>query len=197
MSLISFSPLQDGVTGVNAAATNTPLSTIYNDYNGNITDANIAAGAAIAFSKISGGTTTALGAFQTYTPTVSNLTVGNGTMTARYQQVGKLVVLVIDFVLGSSSAVGTGPQISLPVTANARYVAGSGSGRIGGATFYAEDFGTGGYILAGNIVSTTNLQLYVTKTDSTYTYVAGVTSTAPFTWGTADFFGGTIIYEAA
>jgi hypothetical protein len=43
MSLISFSPLQDGVTGVNAAATNTPLSTIYNDYNGNITSANLAA----------------------------------------------------------------------------------------------------------------------------------------------------------
>lgn len=52
MSLISFSPLQDGVTGVNAAATNTPLSTIYNDYNGNITDANIASGAAIAGSKL-------------------------------------------------------------------------------------------------------------------------------------------------
>lgn len=52
MALISFSPLQDGVTGVNAAATNTPLSTIYNDYNGNITDANIAAAAAIAGSKI-------------------------------------------------------------------------------------------------------------------------------------------------
>lgn len=43
MSLISFSPLQDGVTGVNASATNTPLSTIFNDYNGNITSANLAA----------------------------------------------------------------------------------------------------------------------------------------------------------
>lgn len=52
MSLISFSPLQDGVTGVNAAATNTPLQTIYNDYNGNITDANIASSAAIAGSKL-------------------------------------------------------------------------------------------------------------------------------------------------
>lgn len=52
MSLISFTPIADGVTAVNAAATNTPLSTIYNDYNGNITDANIAANAAIAGSKI-------------------------------------------------------------------------------------------------------------------------------------------------
>lgn len=59
MSLISFSPLQDGVTGVNAAATNTPLSTIYNDYNGNITDANISASAAIAGSKLAGNAVTA------------------------------------------------------------------------------------------------------------------------------------------
>lgn len=53
MSLISFTPLQDGVTGVNAAATNNPLNTIFNDYNGNITNANIASNAAIAGSKIS------------------------------------------------------------------------------------------------------------------------------------------------
>lgn len=52
MSLISFTPLQDGVTGVNAAATNNPLNTIYNDYNGNITDANIATNAAIAGTKL-------------------------------------------------------------------------------------------------------------------------------------------------
>jgi hypothetical protein len=56
MSLVSFTPLQDGITGVNAAATNTPLSTIFNDYNGNITDANISASAAIAISKIAAGT---------------------------------------------------------------------------------------------------------------------------------------------
>jgi hypothetical protein len=55
MSLISFTPLADGVTAVAAAATNTPLSTIYNDYNGNITDANIAANAAISGAKVAFG----------------------------------------------------------------------------------------------------------------------------------------------
>jgi len=52
MSLISFTPVSDGTTAA-AAGVNTPLSTIFNDYNGNITDANVAAGAAIAGSKIS------------------------------------------------------------------------------------------------------------------------------------------------
>ena len=52
MSLISFTPVTDGSTA-SASGVNTPLSTIYNDYNGGITDANIASGAAIAASKIS------------------------------------------------------------------------------------------------------------------------------------------------
>lgn len=52
MSNISFTPIVDGTTSA-ASQVNTPLSTIYDDYNGNITDANIATGAAIAGSKIS------------------------------------------------------------------------------------------------------------------------------------------------
>lgn len=66
MSLISFTPLQDGVTGVNAAATNNPLNTIFNDYNGNITDANIAANATIAGSKISFASTSVPYKFMAY-----------------------------------------------------------------------------------------------------------------------------------
>lgn len=52
MSLVSFTPVVDNTTAT-AAGVNTPLSTIYNDYNGNITDANIASNAAIAGSKVS------------------------------------------------------------------------------------------------------------------------------------------------
>lgn len=66
MSLISFTPLADGVTGVVASATNTPLSTIYNDYNGNITNANIASNAAIAASKISFSSTSIPYKFSVY-----------------------------------------------------------------------------------------------------------------------------------
>lgn len=53
MTLITVSQAQDGVTGVNAASLNTPINTIVNDYNGKITDANIASNAAIAGSKVS------------------------------------------------------------------------------------------------------------------------------------------------
>lgn len=77
VSLVSFTPIQDGVTGVNAAATNTPLSTIYNDYNGNITDANISSSAAIAGSKISYSTVSNPYKFSVYLST--NQTVTSST----------------------------------------------------------------------------------------------------------------------
>lgn len=52
MGLISPAQVQDGTTSVNAAAVNNPINTIANEFNGNIDDANIKPGAAIAGSKV-------------------------------------------------------------------------------------------------------------------------------------------------
>lgn len=100
MSLISFSPIQDGATGVNAAATNTPLSTIYNDYNGNITDANISASAAIAGSKIA---VSSLG-FSATLQSQANAGTAGGTM--KYINLGGIKML---WCLSSNQTTGTGP----------------------------------------------------------------------------------------
>lgn len=126
MSTVSFTPLVDGATAT-AASVNTPLSTLYNDYNGNITDANIAAAAAIAFSKVSGGSSTALAAWQTWTPTWTGITPGNGVNTqALYVQIGKMVYVRGVFTGGTtSSGTGVTPILSLPVTSSASYTTGS------------------------------------------------------------------------
>lgn len=116
MTLISFSPLQDGVTGVNAAATNTPLNTIFNDYNGNITDANVASAAAIAFSKISGGSTTALVTWTNYTPTFTGFSISPTATGTRYVQIGKIIIVSYSCLDGTSN--GTNFTVSLPITAS-------------------------------------------------------------------------------
>jgi len=51
MALVNFTPIQDGTTGV-AAQVNNPLNTIYNEFNGNINDANIKTAANINGNKI-------------------------------------------------------------------------------------------------------------------------------------------------
>lgn len=102
-------PVATGST-ILAAHVNTDLDTIYSDYNGNITNANIAASAAIAISK------TALVTFTdwtAWTPTWGGFSA-NPTVTARYTQIGKfLFAYIITTANGTSNA--TNFTLTLPV----------------------------------------------------------------------------------
>lgn len=126
MSLITVSQAQDGVTGVNAISINGPVNTIVNDYNGNISDANIASNAAIATSKLA-----LSGGFSTYSPTVNgwaSTTVAN----IYYIQIGKLVILQIDYEGTSNSSATT---FTLPVSASTNVT------NYEGATGFSQDNG--------------------------------------------------------
>jgi hypothetical protein len=57
MALINYTPLQDNVTPVNAASVNNPLTTIYDEFNGNIQAVNLAANA-VTTPKIANGAVT-------------------------------------------------------------------------------------------------------------------------------------------
>lgn len=55
--------------------------------------------------------------WKAYTPSWTNLTVGNGTVTARWMVMAGMVEVELKFVLGSTSAVGSPPYFSLPAEA--------------------------------------------------------------------------------
>jgi hypothetical protein len=55
-------------------------------------------------------------ALTSWTPTWANITVGNGTVNAKYTQIGKTVHFRIIFTLGTTSVIGTLPTFTLPVT---------------------------------------------------------------------------------
>lgn len=195
MSLISFTPLADGVTGVNAAATNTPLSTIFNDYNGNITDANIASNAAVAFSKISGGSASALTAWTSYVPVWTNVTIGNAVVTARYVQIGKKVVARITVVWGSTTSASSNIVFSLPVTSVA--VAGTTNvSTIGYGTMYDV---SGALVYDSNVthLSTTTAGVITKAANGTWVTNSTATNASPVTWANTDEWAWTLIYEAA
>ena len=126
----------------------------------------------------------------TYTPTFTNLTVGNGTTVARFCQIGKIVQVFISFTFGSTSSISSGPSFTLPVTSAIA---------VGGTTlglFYMEDAGVtsyNGYVL---INSTTSAKLDSIAVNGTYLGGnVGISSTVPFTWGTSDFLRGYFSYE--
>jgi hypothetical protein len=124
MSLISFTQLQDGVTGVTASATNTPLSTIYNDYNGNITDANISPSAAIAGSKVS--TATFSYPYKFYIYNTNTWTAGNTTFA-------KVPLDTKQFDTSNNTDVTTNYRFTAPVT-GFYFFNGRASSNIGGSS---------------------------------------------------------------
>lgn len=191
--LISFTPIQDGVTGVAASATNTPLQTIYNDYNGNITDANIASSAAIAFSKVAGGTASALGAYLSYTPSLVGITVGNGVIVGKYIQIGKHVHCYGSLTFGSSTSVTGTTTISLPVSASANYI--SDDSTIGQIGFI--DTGNASYAGGIRVANSTTVRVLVWVANGTFLTDSGLSSVQPFTWGTGDVLTWTGYFEAA
>jgi len=171
-----------------SAHINDGLNTIYDEFNGNIDNSNIVDGAGIAISKTALGTYTTWTDFAvTWTATGVAPAIGNGTITARYCQIGKTVTYQIHLDPGNTTTFGTGAWFfNAPVapTANAQDLA------VGSA--HCLDSGTGYF--AG-----------VTKFSGTSLYAVGSGESdgtqwgqnSPMTWVDADSGSFSIIYEVA
>lgn len=162
-------------------------------------DINALAGEIVGLSGSLGGLEArvdSLGLWRTYTPawtsTGTQPSVGNGTMTGRYCQVGKRLFVQIKFVAGSTTTFGTGDyRLSLPIPANA---ATPNAIPLGAATM--TDTGNterGG--IARFITKTTIEILHDGNGDGIWTTRWGPTS--PFTFGNADGVALAGEYEAA
>lgn len=155
------------------------------------------AASAITPEKLLTGTGTAWG-YTSYTPALTNATLGNGTLTSYYKQIGKHVHYYGRFTLGSTSAVATGPRVALPVTASSNYTVAAQTYTIG--TIYYEDTGVSGYLGLPSLGAASGLTTFSTASlaaSGTYVQTSGVTSTAPFTWATGDSMAWSVNYEAA
>lgn len=117
--------------------------------------------------------------WQDYTPTLSNMTKGNGTIVAKYFRTGKHCHVRFRFTLGTTSAIGTYPSFTMPFSAYDGSTAAQGSGN-------AVDTGNYVYpIIVGN--SVTAISPSVALASSTYLLGSAITATTPFTWGNADY----------
>jgi hypothetical protein len=127
-----------------------------------------------------------------YTPSQGGITVGNGTLTSRYQQIGKTVFVEILFTLGSTSAVTGTPTFNLPVTAKI------GSYTIMSTNVSLGDYGTATYEGVAGTPSGTGIYVGVISAAGTYAQESvSIAATVPFTWTTNDYLAIKITYEAA
>ena len=129
-----------------------------------------------------------MNAWESWTPTFTNFTQGNATITAKFLRIGRQVTYRLAVTLGSTSSMGSNPTFSLPVTA----VSMGATEPIGVASL--RDEGTADYQANVRVDSTTTAALFSLGASSVHTTI---NSTAPFTWTTNDKFYAQGTYEAA
>lgn len=131
-----------------------------------------------------------LPSWTTWTPTWSGLTVGNGTVQARYVQFNTTIIAKVYLSFGSTSSM-TGPaDMTLPV-APANY---SGIPMLGWSTY--QDSGTTIYFGAAAFIGGSTVR-FIRYTNSSNQIINNeLSNISPFTWGTGDHLIGTFIYEA-
>ena len=127
--------------------------------------------------------------WQTWSPSYDNITVGNGTAVARYQQIGKTVNVRYQLTFGSTTTIAYLPGLSLPVTAAAT--------AYNQTNLHLSDSGANGYFGSAYFSNTTYVYFFVSQANSTYSFMQGVSATIPFTWTTSDAIYLTMTYEAA
>jgi len=131
------------------------------------------------------------GAWTSYTPTFTNFTLGNGTITlAKYVQIGKTVIVKVFVTLGSTSSVSGKIGFTLPVTATSDNF----DRNIGNASLNAAAVNAQGFVAIG---TSTRADLYAVLASGTYTTSTNISSTIPGTWASASTWSATFTYEAA
>lgn len=123
-----------------------------------------------------------------FTPSWTNITVGNGTNTGSYVQIGKTVHFRTYFKMGSTSSIGGSVTLALPV-AIATYS--QALAVIANVEMYEQ----GASLWVGTLYS--NGGVRVLTVSGTRITVAAISSSVPFTWGTDDTLTIAGTYEAA
>lgn len=127
-------------------------------------------------------------AWQAYTPSLGNATLGTGgALTGRYVQIGKTVIFYARVKFGTGLAINSSLSLSLPV----QRVNLSGGDQQAHAIFL--DSGTNTYLAFG-YMNALNVVLYGLGANGAATAVG---PTAPFTWAANDEVWVNGTYEAA
>jgi hypothetical protein len=154
-------------------------------------DIIMANGAGIDFSASAGGgaSSSILDDYEegTWTPSWTNLTIGNGTQTHTYTKVGRLVTLQGIITFGSTTSISGGlGNAALPFTADTTQ-------RAYGIASYL-DSGTENYQALAMIAENNLFSLLATNASGTYSTYGNLSATVPFTWTTSDVIRYSITY---
>jgi hypothetical protein len=132
-----------------------------------------------------------IGESLSFTPTYTNFSLGNGTVTARYVRVQKLIYVFVLISCGSTSAfTGTQMSVTKPIT-------GTAQDGVQGTVFYF-DASTGTQVFGPiRYASTTTVVNDLYNAASTYLTIGFTNASTPFTLAASDVIAMNYVYEAA
>ena len=137
------------------------------------------------------GSGTSLGAWTSFTPTWTGITVGNGVTGGNYVQIGKTVHCRAYITFGSTTSVTSAVDMNFPVTA----VSHTGNPNIGLARL--NDASVGAYSSVAVYLSTAKVRVQRQFVSGSEVLSGELSSTSPFTWTTSDQIMLNFTYEAA
>jgi hypothetical protein len=157
---------------------------------------NFYSAGASRLNHIEGDLTWGGAAWVNWTPTWANLTLGNGTVVAKFKRLGRTVIARISLVFGSTTTIDASlPTFTLPVTA-ASYPNLQSTTPIGAGRFYDQSLDATFETLVVMSSTTIGRLQHLAVAGSNVTSAAP-TATVPFTWAINDQMAAQFIYEAA
>jgi hypothetical protein len=135
--------------------------------------------------------------YTSYIPVFTNLTIGNGTLTAQYAQQGQFTDVYVRLIFGSTTTItGTGVSLTLPVNANfASANVANATALNGNATFFdTSTLSTIYGVITYSSASTITIRPYYSS--GNYQTNQQLTSSVPWTWTTNDEFFITFSYHS-
>lgn len=146
---------------------------------GTLTAADVVTAAAMNLGLVAG---------TAYSPSYTNITLGNATVISKYNMIGRFYSVRVYFILGTTSVIGSSPTISVPVN--------FADNAVQTWTCDLVDISAGKHY-DGRVLynSASTVGLFAVDTAGATAFPTGVTATVPFTWATGDWFSFQIVYE--
>lgn len=137
-------------------------------------------------------------AWQSFTPTLNNFTLGNGSKAGYYTQIGKTVIGRVYVLCGSTSAFGTGMSIDPPITPATHYSTTSRHQPAGLCIMHDSGLVVYfGRLYWDSATAAGKMNVNVDNASGTYVSITTTTATIPFTIAANDTLGFSFEYEAA
>lgn len=126
-----------------------------------------------------------------FVPAWTNLTVGDGAVTANYKVMSNVLRMTTSIVLGASSSVSGAVSHTMPLARHATFYRSAGLVPSAMARFRDNSVPD---VSFGSAVAGTSIALGALDASGTYIKNAALSSTVPFTWATSDSIDYEISY---